>query len=281
MGSTYEELDHRMTAIGELVLRRRSVPGLPEDELVYEIKRDDELLMSSLVNESEIALAQLAIPHVGDGIFDVLVGGLGLGYTAWAALGFERVRTVHVVELLPEVLEWHRRGLLPLGTELTDHPRCRLLQGDFFVFATDPAVRDLVHPQDGYGAILVDIDHAPDALLRPEHGDWYAPAALAATAALLQPGGVLAFWSCGEAQPAFESLLRGAFPSVTTERVEIYNPLADRDQVDTIYLARRAGSIPVPRPIRHQERGAPAADVGAPEASSRRTFLGSGPGGRS
>ena len=109
MSYAYEELDRRTTAIGELVLRRRRIPGLGNDP-VYEIKRDDELLMSSLVNDSEIALAQSAIPHVGDGIFDVLVGGLGLGYTAWAALGFERVRSVRVVELLPEVIEWHRRA---------------------------------------------------------------------------------------------------------------------------------------------------------------------------
>ncbi len=235
-----------MTAIGELVLRRRVIPGLGTDEPVYEIKRDDELLMSSLVNDSEIALAQLAIPHVGDGIFDVLVGGLGLGYTAWAALGYERVRSVRVVELLPEVIDWHRRGLVPLGTELADDPRCRFLEGDFFVFATDPSVRDLLHPQDGYGAILLDIDHAPDACLRPEHSSFYDPAALAATASLLQSGGVLAVWSCGGPQAAFAESLEAVFPSVRTEEITIYNPLADSEQTDTIYLAKKNGSIPIP-----------------------------------
>ena len=246
--AAYEELDRRTTAIGELVLRRRRIPGLPASEPVTEIKRDDELLMSSLVNDSELALAQLAIPHVGDGIFDVLVGGLGLGYTAWAALGFERVRSVRVVELLPEVIDWHRRGLVPLGTQLADDPRCRLLEGDFFLFVTDPSVRDLVHPPDGYGAILLDIDHAPDAWLRPEHAGFYAPEALARTAELLQPGGVLAVWSCGQTQPAFEEALGSVFPSVVTRPIEVYNPLADQDQTDTIYLARCAGSIPVPEP---------------------------------
>ena len=41
MSHAYEELDRRDTAIGELVLRRRLVPGLA-DEPVFEIKRDDE-----------------------------------------------------------------------------------------------------------------------------------------------------------------------------------------------------------------------------------------------
>ncbi|MDJ0521872.1 MAG: spermidine synthase [Planctomycetota bacterium] len=256
MSRTYEELDRRTTCIGELVLRRRIVPGLGPDQPVYEIKRDDELLMSSLVHDSEVALAQLAIPHVGDGIFDVLVGGLGLGYTAWAALGYERVRSVRVVELVPEVIEWHRRGLVPLGTELAEDPRCRLMEGDFFLFATDPSVRDLVHPADGYGAILVDIDHAPDAWLRPQHGGFYGEEALTRIAELLQPGGVFALWSCGEAQPAFEQALASTFPSVTTERIEVYNPLADRDQTDTIYLAKRNGSIPIPTRARPMRRPA-------------------------
>ncbi len=246
MSHLYEELDRRDTAIGELVLRRRRVPGLAGDEPVYEIKRDDELLMSSLVNDSELALAQRAIPHVGDGIFDVLVGGLGLGYTAWAALGFERVRSVRVVELLPEVIEWHREGLVPLGAELARDPRCRFLQGDFFVFVTDPSLRDLLHPPGGYGAILLDIDHAPDAVLRDEHNSWYAPASLARTAELLQPGGVLAVWSCGGPQEGFQQALEEVFPDVILEDVTIYNPLADSEQTDTIYLAKRNGSIPIP-----------------------------------
>lgn len=260
MSHLYEELDRRDTAIGELVLRRRRVPGLTGDEPVYEIKRDDELLMSSLVNDSELALAQRAIPHVGDGIFDVLVGGLGLGYTAWAALGFERVRSVRVVELLSEVIEWHREGLVPLGAELSRDPRCRFLQGDFFVFVTDPSLRDLLHPAGGYGAILLDIDHAPDAVLRDEHKGWYAPASLARTAELLQPGGVLAVWSCGGPQEGFQQALEEVFPDVTLEDVTIYNPLADSEQTDTIYLAKRNGSIPIPTravPARRPESDRP------------------------
>lgn len=259
MSDAYEELDRRQTAIGELVLRRRRVPGL--DTPVYEIKRDDELLMSSLVNGSEIALAQRAIEAVGDGVFDVLVGGLGLGYTAWAALGYERVRSVRVIELLPEVIDWHRLGRVPLGAELAGNPRCRFVQGDFFLFVTDDSVRDLIHPPDGYGAILVDIDHAPDAWLRHEHGPYYAQPALARMADLLQPGGVLAVWSAGRPQAAFLERLEDVFDRAGTEEVEAYNPLADEDQVDTLYLARKSGSIPA---------AARAGQIAPPAARDRR-----------
>ena len=253
MSDLYEELDRQDTPIGELVLRRRRVPGLGDGPL-YEIKRDDELLMSSLVNESEQVLAHEAIRAIGDGIYDVLVGGLGLGYTAWAALGYERVRSVTVIELLDPVIRWHEQGLVPLGQELHDHPRCRFLHGDFFVLATDPSVRDVLHPPGGYGAILVDIDHAPDAHLHSSHAGFYHPAALGNVAELLQPGGALGVWSAGPPQDDFTAMLGEAFPAVHTHEVEVYNPMADADQVDTIYVARKAGSIPIAEP---PQRAAP------------------------
>ncbi len=266
MGDLFEELDRQDTPIGELILRRRQVPGLGEGH-VYEIKRDGELLMSSLVNESEQVLAHEAIRAIGDGIYDVLVGGLGLGYTAWAALGYERVRSVTVVELLEPVIGWHEQGLVPLGRELHDHPRCRFLKGDFFVLATDPSVRDVLHPADGYGAILVDIDHAPDAVLHESHAGFYAPEALTRVASLLLPGGALAVWSAGGPQPAFTAMLGEVFPEVSVHEVEVYNPLADADQVDTIYVARKEGTIPVAAAPERLSRDVSAGSRGSPRSS--------------
>lgn len=239
MSEAYEELDQRNTPLGELLLRRRRLPGRGGAE-IYEIKLDGDLLMSSLVDESELALAHCAIPLAGDGPLDVLVGGLGLGHTAWAALGYERVRSLTVIELLPEVIEWHERGLVPLGRQLTSDSRFRVLRGDFFVLTTDPSVQDLLHPRDGYGAILVDIDHAPDALLSKEHGAFYEVPGLRALAERLRPGGVFALWSTGGEQEAFAQRLRAVFAEVGTQAIEFFNPVADRDEVNTIYLARRS-----------------------------------------
>ena len=255
---SYEELDHRKTALGELILRRRRVPALT-DEPIYEIMLGNDLLMSSLLNESEIALSNLGIAAVGDGIFDVLVGGLGLGYTAWAALGYERVRSVTVIELLPEVIEWHRQGRVPLGAELSTSDRCRLLQGDFFVLASDPSVRDLLHPERGYGAILVDIDHAPDSWLDASSRSFYREGPIARMTKMLQPGGVFALWAAGEADPKFETLLAPIFESVEVHEIEVFNPMIDDDMTDTIYVARKSGSIPVDPPtsrpaLRHPRR---------------------------
>ena len=241
MNAGYEELDFRSTALGDLVLRRRRVPGLGEDA-VYEITLGDDLLMSSFLNESEIVLAQAAIPAAGDGVFDVLVGGLGLGYTAAAALGFERVRSVTVIELLPEVIEWHTQGLVPLGAELTANPRLEIRQGDFFRLVGDGDAGLRARAPEGFGAILVDIDHAPDSWLTGEHGAFYAEAPLARAGALLREGGVFALWSAGAVNADFVACLSQVFPDVDTREVEVFNPMIDEDQVDTVYLARKAGA---------------------------------------
>ena len=83
MSSYFEELDYRPTPIGALSLRRRRELSLGVD--VFEIKLGDEYLMSSLFTASEIALARLGLAELSGADLDVVVGGLGLGYTAKAS----------------------------------------------------------------------------------------------------------------------------------------------------------------------------------------------------
>ncbi|MCP4378638.1 MAG: hypothetical protein GY794_20990, partial [bacterium] len=106
IGAMFEELDYSRTPLGELILRRRSVPAM-EDACLYEVKLGGEFLMSSIVNDSEIALADLAMKDLDRADCNVLVGGLGLGYTAAAVLKFDNVRSLVVAEYLPEVIRWH------------------------------------------------------------------------------------------------------------------------------------------------------------------------------
>jgi hypothetical protein len=80
----FEELDSAETPMGTISLRRRLEPSRQID--VYEVKLGDEFLMSSLFTVAEIELARLGLAAADGDDLDVLVGGLGLGYTAQAAL---------------------------------------------------------------------------------------------------------------------------------------------------------------------------------------------------
>src|SRR5882757_4120557 len=105
MSLYFEELDYRPTPIGALSLRRRRELSLGVD--VFEIKLGDEYLMSSLFTASEIALALLGLADLSGGDLAVVVGGLGLGYTAQAVLEHANVGSLIVVEALAAVIDWH------------------------------------------------------------------------------------------------------------------------------------------------------------------------------
>src|SRR5436190_220214 len=134
MNAAFAELDYRRTPLGDLTLRRRRIPELDGLE-VFEVKLGDAFLMSSLFHEVEVALAELGLAAAAGAELDVVVGGLGLGYTALAALKNPAVRSLLVVDALDAVIDWHRRGLVPLGPLLTADPRCRFVHGDFFKLA--------------------------------------------------------------------------------------------------------------------------------------------------
>ncbi len=130
MSRAFEEIDHQTTPLGDISLRRRLEPVLQVD--IWEVKLGDEFLMSSLFTASEEAVATLGLAACVGNDLDVVVGGLGLGYTAVTALADDRVTRLQVIEALPEVIGWHRDGLVPLGTQLTDDVRCTLRHDDFF-----------------------------------------------------------------------------------------------------------------------------------------------------
>ena len=239
MSADFAELDYRKTSLGELTLRRRRIASLDGLE-VFEVKLGDAFLMSSLFHEVEVALADLGLAALDAPELDVVVGGLGLGYTAVAALKHPEVRSLLVVEALDAVIEWHREGLVPLGRTLTSEPRCRFVHGDFFALAADPQRGFHPHqPEQLFHAVLLDIDHSPKNLLHPQHGAFYQPAGLARLAAHLHSGGVFALWSDDPPDEEFIASLRAVFAATEAHVVRFPNPLLERESASTVYVARR------------------------------------------
>ncbi len=236
MTTDFEELDYRQTPWGEISLRRRVDPA--RGDTLYEVKLGDEFLMSSMFTEGEIALARLGLAPLGPGPLDVVVGGLGLGYTAQAVLDLPQVRSMLVVDALAPVIDWHCRGLVPLGSALSSDPRCEFINGDFFALVDSPDI-DSRNPGRRYHAILVDIDHSPRHVLNESHRALYSEEGLTRLVDHLHPGGVFALWSNDPPDDAFIATLGSVFASSEAQVVTFHNPLQDRDASNTIYVATR------------------------------------------
>lgn len=247
MSVNFEELDFRPTPIGVLSLRRRRQAATGID--IYEIKLGDAFLMSSQFTAAEIALARLGLAALNRDGLDVVVGGLGLGYTALAVLENPRVRSLIVVDALAEVIEWHEQGLLPLGKSLTGDPRCRLVHGDFFAMSHSAAGFDSDRAGRRFDAVLVDIDHSPRNLLHPRHAALYQPEGLARLAGHLHPGGVFALWSNDPPDHAFEQVLADAFATAAAHVVTFDNLRGDHEASNTVYVGVKA-DVPMQDPAK-------------------------------
>ncbi len=232
MSARFEELDWRETPMGAISLRRRREPRLDVD--VFEAKLDDDYLMSSLFVVAEVELARIGLAAtLGEGL-DVLVGGLGLGYTATAALDDPRVGSLVVLEALPEVVAWHRRGLLPESSRLTSDDRCRLVVGDFFG-TVGAGVR--LEEQADFDVLLVDIDHSPRHVLHPSHAAFYTSEGLARMRRRIRAGGVFAIWSDDPPDEGFLALLRAGFATAEARVVPFDNPITEGVSANTVYVA--------------------------------------------
>lgn len=238
MSRQFEELDYKLTPIGALSLRRRYEPLVKQD--VFEVKLDDEFLMSSLFTASEIALAQRGLATLDGGQHDVVVGGLGLGYTARAVLDHSSVRSLLVIDLLPAVIDWHKRELLTLSSGIVSDPRSRLVEGDFFALADSADGFDVERPGRKFHAILLDIDHSPEALLDERSRSFYEAAGLERLANHLLVGGAFGLWSNSKPDQEFTDRLKGVFGEAWSEAIVFDNPLQSKPATQTVYLARKS-----------------------------------------
>ena len=238
MSARFQELDYRQTPLGELTLRRRLDPGSGEE--IHEIKLNDEFLMSSLFTVAEVELAHLALAELPREPLNVVVGGLGLGYTAQTVLENPGVGSLVVVDALGEVIEWHQQGLIPAGKTLAADERCRLVHGDFFAMLRSGQGFDPESPGRLFDAIIVDIDHSPRHLLHPSNADMYLAEGTRRLADLLSPDGVFALWSNDPPDDEYTATLAAVFTDVRAEVVSFANPLQGKDSTNTVYLAKRA-----------------------------------------
>lgn len=204
--------------MGVVVVRRRA-------DGATELRVNGVFVMDDVETSSERALAD----HVLDaGAREVLVSGLGLGYTARALLdgGVERVV---VAELHPEVVQAVAEGA---GAGPLDDPRLEVVVGD---------VAQVVHalPAAGLDAICLDVDNGPDFLVHPGNRTIYRSDFIARCAAAVRPGGVVAVWSMADS-PALRRALAEHLDEV--DRTAVPVDLQGRDETYWILSGQRRSS---------------------------------------
>lgn len=228
-----EELAYHKTPLGELILRRRMETRFQNKE-VFEVKLGEEFLMSSLFTEGEKELSNLGLAGL-KGDLDVVVGGLGLGYTAAAALENKMVRLLLVIDMFQEVIDWHRNKLVPMGNVLSEDKRCKLRKGDFFELARTGF--DISNNERKFDAVLLDIDHSPEHFLDEKNKSFYGVEGLVSLRQQIKTGGAFALWSNDSSDEKFTKHLESIFGSAAAHHVEFANFYTNSISVNSIYVA--------------------------------------------
>jgi spermidine synthase len=200
----WRELGRARVGERDLVLARRG------DE--FALRLGGAELMNSRQHASEDALAKLGcaglarVAHAR-----VLIGGLGMGFTARAALdALPRDARITIVELVPEVVVWNREHLADLARRPLDDPRVTIIERD---------VADVIAEKpDAWNAILLDVDNGPDAFTAPNNAALYGLKGLIACRKALVRGGALGVWSV-ENDSAFTDRMKAAGFEVDRQRI--------------------------------------------------------------
>lgn len=237
MQHIFEELDFESTPLGDISLRRRTEPRL-DNTLIYEVKLGDEFLMSSLFVEAEEQLSKLGLAalHANGYTQDlnIVVGGLGLGYTALTVLNDDRVAELRTVDVMPAVIRWHQQGILPIGDVLEKSVKSTLIHGDFFAVSIDDH-KGFLDERPVHGVFL-DIDHSPSHWLNDINSSFYNPDSLRKMKSKILPKGVFGLWSNEMPDPKFTELLNSIFTDTREHVVRFDNPYSGGESINSVYI---------------------------------------------
>ena len=185
------------TPHGEVALRRRGD--------VLELVVDGAFAMDTVDTSSEVALSTEGLRRAASPT-RVLVGGLGLGFTARAVLADPRVGHIDVVELAEPLVRWAREGVTA-ELDGIQGTRCTLHHAD-----VADVLSGLAGPAGPWDVVLLDVDNGPGFLVHLSNGRLYAVPGLRTARAALTPGGVLVVWSSHVSAPLLAALRRAALP---------------------------------------------------------------------
>jgi spermidine synthase len=195
----YVEVARARSERGEVVLRQRHDPDAPHGApTTLELRVNGVFVMDTLETTSETALARAALEQV-DAASSVLVGGLGLGFTAHEVLSDHRVEHLVVAEIEDTLVQWFRDGTVPHGPSFLADGRVSVCVADVQQVVTESA-------EEAFDLVLLDVDNGPDFLVFDGNATIYETTFLHQVRRALRVNGVLAIWSSTESPKLITSM---------------------------------------------------------------------------
>lgn len=224
----YTEVARAESPRGEIVLRERHDPDAgPHAATALELRVNGVFVMDTVETSSEKGLAAAALKQV-ERPRNVVVGGLGLGFTVHELLADKRVERLVVVEIEDALVRWMRDGTVPHGPSYLADERVTVMTADLRLAMAEatPAAYDLV---------LLDVDNGPGFLVYDDNEAIYQSEFLGQVRNALRPGGAVVIWSAAES-PQLQAELQQVFGNVVPIPYDV--TLQSRDEQYWIYLSR-------------------------------------------
>jgi len=192
--------------LAETTTRSGARLTLNEHDGSYAIRLNGQNLMNSACAASELLLGELAVAALPDQATpSVLIGGLGLGFSLQSVLAKTGpAATVHVAELIPQIVDWNREFLTAVNGKLVDDPRVTIFTDDVWNVLTHAT-------RDRYDALLLDIDNGPTAMVQQPNARLYNPKGIRLMLSALKPGGRAAIWSAAPDHAFADRLAQAGF----------------------------------------------------------------------
>lgn len=193
---------------GELQLQKRGAE--------YEIIYNGVFLMATYNGASERAAVNEALQIAASsypGPFNVLLGGLGVGYSLREALACNDVAHVVVAEIEPAVIRWNRDYFAELNGQALADSRVEIFEGDFRHLLEREAAAVKKNKAGSYHLVMVDTDNGSSWLSLPSNDYFYSDQGLKLLSGILHPAGIASFW-CSRREADFEVQLEKYFTGI-------------------------------------------------------------------
>ncbi|MBO8128418.1 MAG: hypothetical protein H0Z39_04355 [Peptococcaceae bacterium] len=168
----------------ELQLWEHFINGKREYEMII----NGVFIMASYNYLSSELLVREAMKRIKSKDYvNILIGGLGMGFTVKEACSFSNVSNIDVVEIEPTIAEWNKSYFSDSNQNCLDDERVNVIIKDFYEY--------VMNTRNLYDIISMDIDNGPALLVREGNRRVYSTSFFRRVKEIMKPGAVFVIWS--------------------------------------------------------------------------------------